>query len=72
MGKFRYVVDLIQEIHDDELAIAKKRELLDSTWQALLAEDPPPPAVLHANLPLAPQNAETVHFPNEAVRRLKP
>lgn len=38
MPKFNYVVELAQEIHDDEMAIARKRQLLDSAWNALIAD----------------------------------
>ncbi|MCW5671193.1 MAG: hypothetical protein KIT86_16170 [Hydrogenophaga sp.] len=38
MSILNYVVELIQEIHDDEMAIARKRELLATAWDACRVE----------------------------------
>ena len=38
MDMLNYVVGLIQQIHDAEIAVANMRELLDTAWQHMLAE----------------------------------
>ncbi len=38
MDMVNYVAGLIQEIRDDETAIALKRDLLDTAWAELLLE----------------------------------
>lgn len=39
MPSFSYVIELDQEIREDEIALMRKRQLLDAAWNSLLTDE---------------------------------
>lgn len=66
MEMVNYVVGLIQQIHDAEVAVAGMRDLLDVAWQKMLAEGKLLPGELPRQPPILLElnsQGEVVHLP---------